>query len=97
MLLTDVGEIAAHVRRMPREILMKLPSVRGPPRDDRAEHADHGQQHRSEMPVDGPEDENTGDHRNPGRDRGPRQRASISHAALAAAVIRPARAPEIVL
>ena len=37
----DVGEIAAHMRRVPGEILMQLPPVRGPPRDDGAEHAHH--------------------------------------------------------
>ena len=35
----DIGEIAAHMRRMSREILMQLPAARGPPRDDGAEHA----------------------------------------------------------
>ncbi len=70
----DVGEIAAHVRGMTGETLVKLTTVRCQPRDDGAQYGDHHEQYRGQIPVDGAEHDNARNHRRARRNRRPHER-----------------------
>ena len=68
-----VGEVAADVGRLARELLVKVAAAGRDPDDYRPQDHHHHEQHRSELPVDRSEHGDAEDHREAGRDRGPRQ------------------------